>query len=125
MPINTLYDHERRLIKTTCSGKIGHQDFFNYQKTAWLEPNITGFNELIDFSDADLSDICFSDLITIAQKTPKIYSLSKDSKLALVTSTDHQKQQIEFYISARSIAEASDRPTKNFNSLSDALNWLL
>jgi len=124
MPIKTLYDNESGLVQTTCSGKISYTDLSNYQKSVWLEPDVTGFNEIIDFSEADLSEISFSDLISLAENTPKVFALSLHSKLALITKTDHQKQLIEFYISVNTLAETPARSIKNFDSLNNALSWL-
>jgi len=124
MPIKTLYDKKYRLIQTTCSGRISHSDLSNYQKTVWNDPDITDFHELIDFSDANLTEVCFSDLITLAQSASQVFSITSHSKLALITKTDQQRRLIDFYISARSLAETPTRPIKNFNSLTDALSWI-
>jgi len=125
MPIKTLYNHDSQLIHTTCSGKTSQTELIDYHKTVWLEPGISDYNELIDFSEADISSLSFSDINLITQAMPEFITYSSQSKLALLIDNFHQGQKIGFYMSARSNSDKPVRPMKDFTSMDKALDWLL
>ena len=53
MPLEYRINHERRLVHVTASGVITPETLFGYQKEAWSDPAIEGFDELVDMSAVD------------------------------------------------------------------------
>jgi len=124
MPVISTPDHDQRIVHTVCSDLVTLAEIEEYQYTAWLEPDIYGYNELFDMVDSDFSQIEFGDLITVAQNASKLYMLDPQSRFAFLTSTLHHQEMADFYISAKTLSKGASRDLKCFNSRDQAMSWL-
>lgn len=125
MTITSIPDHKNRILNTVCTGFITLHDIEHYQRTAWLDPAIYGYNELFDLTASDFSEVSFSDLLTVAKNASKLYILDPNSRFAFLTATPHHEELAKFYITARSMTDGPSRDLKQFSSHTKALEWLL
>ena len=125
MPITSAPDHSKRLIRTVCSGHITLDEITHYQATAFLNPDIYGYNELFDMTDGDYSEIQFSDMINVADHATKLYMIDPNTRLAILAADTLQRQLADFYISTQSMTQGPSREIRRFDKLEEALDWLL
>jgi len=50
MPISYRIDHDKRLVVAVGYGLFTPGDVFDYQREAWSEPQVVGFDEIIDMT---------------------------------------------------------------------------
>jgi hypothetical protein len=51
MPIVYRVDHEHRIVIARGHGVFTDTDVFDYQRTVWSSPDVSGYDELIDMMD--------------------------------------------------------------------------
>lgn len=124
MPIELKPDHQRHFMNTICTGIVTIDEITHYLKTAWLKPETYGFNELVDYSKADLSQLNYSELLQAAQEAAKMYTLDPKSKCAILISTKEHKDLADFYINAKKVLTKPSRGIQSFESRDEAMDWL-
>ena len=124
MPVTSTPDHKLRIVLTICSGLVTLEEIEHYQNTTCLVPDVYGYNELFDFSDSDFSNISYSNLLTIAERASKAYTLDPDSRFAFLTSTQDHQRIADFYIAAKAITKGPSREIRSFTPLDLAMAWL-
>lgn len=124
MPIKTTPDHIRRFVHTLCSEIVTLEEISHYLKTTWLDNAIYGYNELVDYTTADLSQIAYSDLLTAATESSKSYAHDPKSRCALLISSFEHQQMADFYIGAQAIIKDPTREMKSFRCREEAMIWL-
>ena len=124
MPVTSTPDHKLRIVLTICSGLVTLEEVEHYQKITWSVPGIYSYNELFDFSDSDISNISCGDLLTIAERASKAYTLDPDSRFAFLTSTQDHQRIADFYIAAKAITKGPSREIRSFTPLDLAMAWL-
>lgn len=50
MPIDYQIDHARRLVIARGRGTVTTEDVFGYQREVWSRPDVSGYDELVDFT---------------------------------------------------------------------------
>lgn len=124
MPIHTTPDHQQHLLHTRCTDIVSVDEVCVYLKTTWLDPAVYGYNQLIDYTAADLSQIDYGGLMTIAAESAKVYSLDPDSRCAMLIASAEQKRMADFYINAKSLMTVPAREYKSFTCREEAIEWL-
>jgi hypothetical protein len=124
MPIQTKPDHIKKFVHTLCTEIVTLEEITHYLKTVWLDKAIYGYNELVDYTTADLSQIAYSDLLTAATESSKIYTHDPQSKCALLISSFEHQQMADFYIGAQALIKDPTREMKSFRSREEAMIWL-
>lgn len=61
-----------------------------------LKPKTYGFNELVDYSKTDRSQLNYSELLQSAQASAKTYTLDPNSKCSISISTKEHKDLADF-----------------------------
>jgi hypothetical protein len=51
MPIEYRIDHTRRLVIARGVGAFSGDDVFRYQRDVWSQPDVAGYDELVDMTD--------------------------------------------------------------------------
>ncbi|MCK4708315.1 MAG: hypothetical protein KAU21_06845, partial [Gammaproteobacteria bacterium] len=124
MPVIANPDHQLRIVHTICSGLLTIEEIEHYQKTTWLVPEIYGYNELFDLSDADISNLRTEHFIQMAENVAKLHMLDTNSRLALLICNKNQLPLAEFYLAAKTLLPVPTREAKIFESKDAAMNWL-
>lgn len=124
MPILYTPNHKLQILHTVSHGTVTSDEIAYYQKTAWLDPALFGYNELYDLTDSDYSKINFSDLFKISKTASKLYMLDPNSKFAFLTGNTYHEQLADFYITAKELTPGPSRSIKKFTNRDDAMQWL-
>ena len=89
MPIEHEVDHGRRLVIARGHGVLTDQEVFGYQRDVWSDPEVLGYDELIDMGDVDRIDVPSLDRVReLAQLSASMDGAAPPSRLAIVASRD-------------------------------------
>lgn len=124
MPIKLITDHELRFVHTICTGVITLDEISHYLQTAWADSELYGYNEIVNYSSADLSKINYPDLAAAAAESIKLFPLDPDSRCALLISTKEHQQMADFYINMKQLLATKSRDIESFRSYDDAVAWI-
>ena len=125
MSIEYEVDHERRLVRATGRGVITPDALFVYQKAAWSDPAVAGYDELVDMSGVeDVEGPSPSNVSALADFSAKMDASAKPTKLAIVASDDLLFGLGRMYQAYREMKTGSKKEVAVFRSMPDALAWL-
>lgn len=125
MSVTSVVYKESCFVYTTCTGLLTREALINYQDAVWQTPEIYGFNELIDFTQADSGAITFDDLVVVAKNAVQLKSLAPGSKAAFVLATEEAAVFVRFYCKMREILPGRrQRQVKRMYVVDEALEWL-
>jgi hypothetical protein len=119
-------DHDRRRVVAKATGKLAPEDFFRYQQEVWADPEVRGYDELVDMSGVE----------AIASPTPENVrkladlSVSMDpegvpTKFAIVAPDDLAYGLGRMYGAVRELDERGSKEVRVFRTLQEAEEWLL
>ena len=124
MPVVSTADHSRYTVFTTFTGMIRLTELEQYQLEFWTDPELAGYNELMDLGDANFDNINYGDLLTLTQLASRLYRFNPGSRLAIVVHNKEHQNISDFYIAARAMTTTLGRETASFNDVEQAMNWL-
>jgi hypothetical protein len=125
MPITFQVDHARRRVTATATGSIGEHDLFEYQRQAWSQPGVVGYDELLDTSQAEkLIDINPDSLRKVAFQAAAMDAADKPSKFAIVAPQDAFFGLGRMYEALRSQMSDTMKEVSVFRSREEAEKWL-
>jgi hypothetical protein len=125
MSLEYQVDHERRLVHVTASGVITPEALFEYQKAAWSDPVVTGYDELVDMSGVESVEAPSpSNVSALAGFSAKMDGPTKPTKLAIVAADDLLFGLGRMYQAYREMKPGSNKEVAVFRSMPDALAWL-
>jgi hypothetical protein len=125
VPLETVIQNADRLVHTTSTDIVTVDDFLRYQHDIWRRQPVHGFNELLDLSNADLSETNFIEFLA-PEKTDTLFcSETAGNKLALVARSETQRLFAHFYQHAHELMCENPRTVEIFLTFDDAHSWLL
>ena len=125
MPIAYRIDRDKRLVVARGYGLFTPGDVFDYQTTAWSDPGLAGYDELIDMTHvADVSLPSAQRIQELASVAARMDVADAPSRFAIVAPTD-----LSFGLGRmfKVYREADERGTKQvgvFRTLDEALLFL-
>jgi hypothetical protein len=125
MSIDYEVDHERRVVRVTARGVITPEALFDYQKSVWSDPAVTGYDELVDMSGVEgVEGSAPSNVNALAAFSAKMDGPEKPAKLAIVASDDLLFGLGRMYQAYREMKPGSNKEVAVFRLMSEALAWL-
>jgi hypothetical protein len=125
VPVDYRIDHDRRLVHVTASGVITPEVLFGYQKEAWSDPAIVGYDELVDMSLVESVEAPSpSNVSALAGYSAKMDTSAKSTKLAIVAADDLLFGLGRMYQAYREMKPESKKEVAVFRTMPDALAWL-
>src|SRR5689334_5014585 len=91
MPIEYKIYPQEHLVVARCHGRLTGQDMFEYQQTAWSQPEIAGYSELVDLTDVEeLATPQVSKARELASLSASMDDRKTASRFAIVAATELQ-----------------------------------
>jgi len=124
MPIDCSVDRDRKIISTTCRGKITRQEFFDHQRVNGSDESLFGFDEILDTREADFSEFDHLALQSIAQVTGQLPAIDSNAVLAVLVSEGNTKIIVELYQMVEKVVNGSGREIQFFQRPDEAYSWV-
>ena len=125
MALDYKIDHQQRLVATRCSGTLTDADVFHYQRDVWSQPEVQGYNELVDMTDVEQVELpSVGRARQLAAVSAKMDGEAPPSKFAIVAVTELHYGLGRMYSSWRNTDERSKKEVSVFRSRAEALAWL-
>ncbi len=125
MPLRFRIDHNRRLVIARGYGVLTHQQIFRYQHEVWSNPDVDGYNELMDFTKVKKIDL------PSAEKIQELAELAADmdnpftpSKFAIIAPGDEAFGLSRMYQTYRSMMAEGTKTVGVFRSHAEAFKFL-
>jgi hypothetical protein len=118
-------DPERRLVITHGSGTLKDHEIFDYQYKVWSQPDIAGFNELVDMSEVTQILLPSMDRVRdLAQLAARMGRDAPRSKMAIVAPDDLAFGLGRVFGVHRESAAPGVKSVGVFRTMPEALTWL-
>jgi hypothetical protein len=124
MPINYTIDREHRVVIATAHGALTAEDIFGYQKSVWSQPDVAGFDELVDMTRVHHIVEPSAERIQDLAKLSAGMDAPAKSRFAIVAPDDLAFGLGRMFASFRRIEEASTKSVGVFRTLDQALAFL-
>jgi hypothetical protein len=125
MPLDYLIDNEKKLVRATARGKLTSADVFAYQRAVWTRPDVVGFNELVDMTNAEEIDAPSTGNVRhLAGVSAEMDSRTGPGRLAIVAPSDLAYGLGRMYATFRDLDKRSSRKVSVFREMDQALVWL-
>jgi hypothetical protein len=125
MPIDYRIDHERRLVLATAHDAITEDDLMGYQQTAWSDPAVAGYGELVDMSTVlDIETPSVSGIRRLAALSTRMDAAQGESRFAIVAPGDLAFGLARMYQVYRELEGGGRKQVCVFRTREDALAWL-
>jgi hypothetical protein len=125
MPLTYRIDPERRLVVARGSGTLKDHEVFDYQYKVWSQPDVAGFNELIDMSDVAQILLPSTDRVRdLAELSARMSRGAPRSKMAIVAPDDLAFGLGRMFDQYRESAAPGLKPVGVFRTMPEALAWL-
>src|SRR5436190_1888662 len=127
MPIDYHIDHARRLVVARGRGIFSDADAFGYQQEVWSQPEVAGYDELIDMTEV-------KEIATPSPAGPRIQVLASkaaaqdhpamETKLAIVAPSEIAFGLGREFQAYRELDQRSKKQVGVFHTLAEALSFL-
>jgi hypothetical protein len=125
MPIHVSIDHTHRLVIARGEGTFTDDDAFGYQRGVWSQPEVAGYNELIDMTDVEeIALPSYSRVEVLASLSASMDDPDQKSKSAVVAPSDLAFGLGRMFEMRRSMSEKSTKEVRVFRTLPEALEFL-
>ncbi len=126
MPFEVTVDRARRLVIARASGVIGDADVFGYQHEVWSQPDVAGYDELVDMTGAEKIEPPPPGRVrALASLSAKMDAPGTMSRLAIVAPRSFAHGLGIMYEALRELAvEGATKEVEVFRSRDDAEQWL-
>jgi hypothetical protein len=125
MPLGFRIDHNRRLVIARGYGILTHQQIFRYQHEVWSNPDVDGYNELLDFTGVAKIDLPSGEKIQqLAELAADMDNPFTPSKFAIVAPADEAFGVSRMYQTYRSLMAEGTKTVGVFRSLKEAFDFL-
>ena len=125
MPIDHEIDHRRRLVIAKGRGVLTSRDVLEYQRGVWSDPEVAGYDELIDMTGVE--DIDLPSLESVRQLARISAEMDDDahrSRLAIIAPKDFAFALGRLYEAHRGLDKRSRKTVNVFRGAGEALAWL-
>ncbi len=125
MPITYAINHDRKLVIATGLGAIVPKDVYDYQREVWSQPEVVGYNEIVDFSAVEDIQYESGDRISeFARFSADMDRTGVISKLAIVAPADLSYGIGRMYQSYRELQGHTEKQVGVFRTMEDAEKWI-
>jgi hypothetical protein len=125
MPIDYRIDDARRLVSATITGTLTDDEVFDYQRTVWLKPAVSGYDELIDMAACEHVAIPAEGRIRdLAEVSAGMDARDKSALLAIVAPQEQAFLLGQMYRASRGLAKGSAKVVNVFRTRGEAEAWL-
>lgn len=125
MPIEYRIDHSRRLVVARALGVLTDADVFGYQREVWSQPQVAGYDELMDMTQATKIAVASADRVReLAAVSAAMDPPASAAKFAVVAPQDFAFGLGRMFATYRGIEPGSLKQVAVFRSLPPALAFL-
>ena len=125
MPITYQIDHDQRLVTATPHGVLTDGDIFGYQQKVWSQPEVRGYDELIDMTGVtEIEFISTRRVAFLADLSASMDPPALSSKLAIIATSDLHFGLGRMYETYRETSKQSTKSVRVFRNRIEALQWL-
>ena len=125
MPIDYRIDHERRIVIAKGRGELTSEDIFEYQREAWSQPGVTGYDELVDMTAVvQVIDPNVNEIRKLARMSAATDPPLGRARFAIVAPERLQFGLGRMYEAYRSLQPGSTKAVSVFKTLEEALAFL-
>jgi hypothetical protein len=125
MPIDVKIDPELRLVVATPQGMLTHEEMVSYQRQVWSDPEMAGYQELVDMSQVDrLAFESPARVKELAALSAGMDDPKASTRMAIVASDDLYFALGRMYQAYRELNPSSTRKVEVFRNREAALRWL-
>ncbi len=125
MPLTYRIDTEHHVVMATATGILSIDDLFEYQRDAWAQNEVRGFDELVDMRNVDLvNPPPTAHLRGFTEFAASMDESIGESRLAIVAKGDLDFGLARMFQAFRELNPKSKKIVQVFRSLSDALAFL-
>jgi hypothetical protein len=126
MPITYRVDNARRRVVATASGTLTESDVFGYQREAWSNAEVAGFDEIVDMTgvvEIVLPSPASDQLRDLAAASAEMDVLAS-SRFAIVAPGDLAYGLGRMYGVYREQDRRSTKQVRVFRTMDEAVAWL-
>ena len=125
MPIEYRIDHEHRVIIAKGKGAFTSEDMFNYQKEAWSQPGVAGYNELVDMTEVtEIVDPSVEDIKKIVQLSASMDPPDTHARFAIAAPNKLMFGLGRMYEAYRELQPQSTKVVRVFKTVREAMDFL-
>lgn len=125
MPIDYTIDAAHRVVLATGRGKMTDEEIFGYQKEVWSRPEVAGFNELMDMTAVELTEVPSTDnMRRLATLSASMDPAAPPSKFAIVAPQLLAFGLGRMYEAFRAMDQRSTKEACVFRTMPEALAFL-
>ena len=125
MPIAYRIDHDNKVVLARGYGLFTPGDVFHYQTTAWSDPGLAGYNELIDMAHVTEVSLPSAQRIQeLASVAARMDAAEVRSRFAIVAPTDLAYGLGRMFKVYREADERGSKEVGVFRTLDEALMFL-
>jgi hypothetical protein len=125
LPLEHRIDHRLRIVMTRAIGTLTDDEVFAYQHGVWSQPEVAGYDELIDMSDVEHVEVPSPDrIVRLASVSAGMDAPVPATRLAIVASRDFEFGLGRMYGAHREMDTRSTKRVAVFRTRPEALAWL-
>lgn len=127
MPITYHIDHEHRLVRARATGTLTKDDAFAYQREVWSQPEVRGYNQLIDATTMEHVDIPFPSADAMRELAALAAGMDDPgvrTRFAIVAVSAFTYGLARMYATYRALDPRSTREVHVFREVAEAEKWL-
>jgi len=125
MPIEHRIDRERRIVFATAHGEMTDEDVFRYQREAWSDPALAGYDEVVDMSDVTSIPLASGRRAPeLAELAARMDAPGTSARFAIVAPSDFAYGMARMYATYRGMQSQGTKQVEVFRSMAEALEWL-
>ena len=125
MPLEHRIDHRLRIVMTRAIGTLTDDEVFAYQHGVWSQPEVAGYDELIDMSDVEHVEVPSPDrIVRLASVSAGMDAPVPATRLAIVAPRDFEFGLGRMYGAHREMDTRSTKRVGVFRTRPEALAWL-
>jgi hypothetical protein len=117
-------DKEHLRVVTTWGAVVSDAALMAYQKSVWSDPEVHGFDELIDFRGLEKVEVTTEGLEAVAHAAAGMDDPIEHSRFAIVIRDSLSFGLSRMYEAFREMHAKSSRQIMIFHHLEEALAWL-
>ena len=124
MPLTYEIDSKRRLIIARGHGVLSHDDVVLYQTTVWSQPEVRGFDEIVDVSGVERIEHPPSQQVRETAGLSAAMDSGQKSRFAIVASEFGAYGLARMYQTYRGLQPKSMKEVAVFRSFEEAWQWI-
>lgn len=124
MPITWRVDHGARVVIAVARGSVADADLTAYQRAVWSQPEIAGYDELLDVTEVKQPEVHRDGIRDAANLAAQLDDTRLAGRFAIVADSDVAYGLARMYQSYRELDRRSVRSVSVFRTMKEALDFL-